>query len=94
LGKCRLVICIRVSQRAHTCDGAAPQFFQPFDGHYQALWWVPSGDRPSVDLARLWKLEYFGPSFEAFTFKSRFPTPDQLGLAVDMNPEPWCIGHG
>jgi hypothetical protein len=71
------------------------EFFQPFEGHYQALWWVPRGHRPTVDegLARLWKLEHFGSSPDAFTFKSRFLAPDQLSAPVDMKPDPWCMGR-
>jgi DNA-binding NarL/FixJ family response regulator len=66
------------------------EFFQPFEGHYQALWWVPVGHRPTVDegLARLWKLDHFGPSCDAFTFKSRFLPPNQLGAPVAMKPDP------
>jgi hypothetical protein len=71
------------------------EFFQGFEGHYQALWWVPVGHLPTVDegLARLWRLEQFGPTRDAFTFKSGFPAPDQPGTAVDMRPDPWCIGR-
>jgi hypothetical protein len=71
------------------------EFFQSFEGHYQALWWVPQGARPTIDegLARLWKLDHFGPSCDAFTFKSRFLPPNQLGAPVDMKPDPWCMGR-
>ncbi|MBS0580591.1 MAG: DUF3291 domain-containing protein [Proteobacteria bacterium] len=71
------------------------EFFQRFEGHYQALWWVPAGYRPTVDegLARLWRLEKFGPTCDAFTFKSSFPPPDQPGTEVDMKPDPWCVGR-
>ena len=71
------------------------EFFQPFKGQYQALWWVPRGHRPTVDegFARLWMLDQFGPSRDAFTFKSRFPAPDQPGVPVDMKPDPWCMGR-
>jgi hypothetical protein len=71
------------------------EFFQRFDGHYQALWWVPAGHRATVDegLARLWRLERYGPTFDAFTFKARFPAPGQLGDPEDMKPDPWCVGR-
>jgi hypothetical protein len=66
---------------------------RPSDAH-QALWWVPAGAIPSVDegLSRLWLLDRFGPSAQAFTFKQRYPAPDELGAPIDMKPEPWCVG--
>jgi hypothetical protein len=71
------------------------EFFQRFAGHYQTLWWVRAGHRPTVDegLARLWRLEQFGPTSDAFTFKARFPAPDQPGTVIDMKPDPWCAGR-
>jgi Domain of unknown function (DUF3291) len=71
------------------------EFFEKFEGHYQALWWLPVGNRPTVHegLARLWMLEHHGPTPDAFTFKSRFAPPDQLGAPVDMKPDPWCVGR-
>ncbi len=44
-------------------------------------------------LAKLWLLDNFGPSPQAFTFKARFPAPGLAGPPVDMNPEPWCVGR-
>jgi hypothetical protein len=51
------------------------QYFAPFAGAYQALWWIPAGHRPTVDegLSRLWRLDRYGPTPQAFTFKTRFP---------------------
>ncbi len=71
------------------------QFFERFDGAYQALWWVPAGHRPSIDeaLAKLWHLERFGPTQWAFTFKARFPRPGEAGQPLDMQPDPWCVGQ-
>ena len=71
------------------------EFFQTFEGHYQALWWIPVGHRPTIHegLARLWMLEHYGSTGDAFTFKSRFPAPDQRGAPVDMKPDPWCVGR-
>ena len=69
------------------------QWFQPFDGAHQVLWWVPAGHRPDAreGFAKLWHLEHFGPTAHAFTFKARFPAPDQpAGAPVDMGPDPWC----
>lgn len=85
-----------VYRSAHTAVMARRRdFFQPFEGPYQALWWVTAGHRPTIDegISRLWKLEHFGPTPDAFTFKTRFPAPDERGLPVDMKPDPWCAGR-
>jgi hypothetical protein len=42
---------------------------------------------------RLWKLEHFGPTCDAFTFKTRFPAPGEVGAPMDMKPDPWCMGR-
>ena len=41
----------------------------------------------------LWLLDRYGPSDRAFTFKLRYPAPDAPGIPVDMQPDPWCVGH-
>jgi len=71
------------------------EYFERFDGAYQALWWVPAGQIPSIDegLARLWRLDRFGPTSQAFTFKARFPAPNAMGSPIDMQPDPWCTGR-
>jgi len=71
------------------------EWFDRMDGAHQALWWVPAGHRPTPDdaLAKLWLLDNFGPSPQAFTFKARFPAPGLAGPPVDMNPDPWCAGR-
>ena len=71
------------------------QWFAPFDGAYQALWWIEAGSVPTVDegLSRLWLLDRFGPSDRAFTFKARFPAPGLSGAPIDMQPDPWCVGR-
>ena len=68
------------------------EFFERFDGSYQALWWIPAGTVPTINdgLSRLWHLDRFGPTAHAFTFKSRFPAPDLAGLPDDMEPD--CVG--
>jgi hypothetical protein len=70
------------------------EYFERFDGAYQALWWVPAGHVPTIDegLSRLWRLDRYGPTPQAFTFKSRFPVPDIQGSPIDMQPDPWCVG--
>ena len=52
------------------------EWFSRIEAH-QVLWWVPSGDTPTVEeaKARLELLADHGPTAEAFTFKHRFPPP-------------------
>ncbi len=71
------------------------EFFGPFEGAYQALWWVPAGTIPTINdgLSRLWHLDRFGPSMQAFTFKARFAPPDRAEPPIDMQPDPWCVGR-
>ena len=67
------------------------EWFERFRGVTVALWWVPSGHRPSVaeGIARLRQLEAQGPSPDAFDFRHRF-APDseqsQDGDARDACP--------
>jgi Domain of unknown function (DUF3291) len=85
-----------VYRSAHTPVMARRRdYFERFDGAFQALWWVPAGTVPSLNdgLSRLWLLDQFGPSPQAFTFKVRFPQPDQGGFPVDHQPDPWCVGN-
>jgi hypothetical protein len=53
------------------------QWFQSFKGNFQALWWVPTGHRPDAmdGFARLWLLDRYGPTHQAFGFKTAFPPP-------------------
>ncbi|MBS2011400.1 MAG: DUF3291 domain-containing protein [Deltaproteobacteria bacterium] len=46
-------------------------------GHALAMWWIRSGERPTVEDAkeRLALITSIGPSERAFTFKQRFPPP-------------------
>lgn len=84
-----------VYKSAHTPFMARrKEFFERFDGVYQALWWVEAGRRPTVDegLSKLWLIERFGPSPQAFSFKKRFPEPGVKGAPVDHKPDPWCVG--
>jgi hypothetical protein len=84
-----------VYRSGHTPEMARRrEYFHRFEGAYQALWWVPSGHRPTIDegLSRLWMLDRYGPSPQAFTFKARFPQPGETTPPVDMKPDPWCIG--
>lgn len=71
------------------------QWFERFEGAYQALWWIPAGTLPTTDeaLAKLWMLDRYGPTPLAFTFKSRFPAPGLGAAPIDMQPDPWCVGN-
>lgn len=85
-----------VYRSAHTgIMGQRRQWFDRFDGAYQALWWLPAGTLPTINdaLARLWMLDRYGPTPQAFTFKARFPAPGLGGPPIDHQPDPWCVGH-
>jgi hypothetical protein len=70
------------------------EFFERFDGSFQALWWIEAGTVPTINdgLSRLWHMDRFGPTSHAFTFKKRFPPPGMAEVPVDMQPELYCIG--
>lgn len=70
------------------------KWFQRPNGAYQVLWWVPAGHQPSVDegMEKLRLLQKSGPGPDAFTFKSRFPPPDESGRVESLNPDPYCSG--
>ncbi len=85
-----------VYRSAHTPEMARRrEYFERYDGAYQALWWIPAGTTPTVNdaLSRLWMLDRFGPTTKAFTFQARFPSPDLGGPPVDLQPDPWCVGR-
>jgi hypothetical protein len=85
-----------VYRSAHTPEMARRrEYFGRFEGAYQALWWIPAGHVPTIDegLSRLWRLDRYGPSRQAFTFKTRFAEPGLDGPPVDMQPDPWCAGR-
>lgn len=48
-------------------------------GHALAMWWIPAGSLPTVADAkeRLQRIVDQGPTPEAFTFKTRFPPPEE-----------------
>ena len=68
------------------------EFFERFEGAYQALWWVPAATLPTINdgLSRLWHIDRFGPTSHAFTFKKRFPAPGVFEEPHDMQPD--CVG--
>ncbi|MBV9953589.1 MAG: DUF3291 domain-containing protein, partial [Acidimicrobiia bacterium] len=60
------------------------EWFDRFDRHYLALWWIPAGTVPTVDEAmdRLARLDQHGPTEHAFTFRHRFDPPSLGGGAT------------
>jgi hypothetical protein len=54
------------------------QWFEPIEGPILVLWWIPEGRIPTVADAqeRLRILKERGPSPDAFTFRTPFPSPD------------------
>ena len=71
------------------------QWFARGEGAYQALWWVEAGHRPTIaeGLSKLWLIDRYGPTPQAFGFKSRFPAPGHEGPPADHKPDPWCVGN-
>ena len=69
---------------AHTAFvGRRLEWFEAPSGVIVALWWVAAGHRPTLDEAKA-RLDYLarhGPTSQAFTFKQRFPAPqDTVGV--------------
>lgn len=63
------------------------EWFEPLPSPTTALWWVPDGDRPTVEdaLARLGYLRRYGPSPRAFGLRRRYD--------ADGRPEPGLRGR-
>jgi Domain of unknown function (DUF3291) len=61
------------------------EFFVPMREAFQVLWWIPEGTTPTVTEAeeRLTHLREHGPTPEAFTFRTPFPTPDGPAVRTD-----------
>jgi Domain of unknown function (DUF3291) len=56
------------------------EWFSRMADAYMVLWWVPAGHRPKVEEAKA-KLDHiraFGPTPEAFNFRSAFAAPDAI----------------
>ncbi len=56
------------------------EWFYKYGKAHTTMWWIPAGKFPTVQEA-VDKLDYFqenGPTKEAFSFKSRFPTPSEV----------------
>jgi hypothetical protein len=63
------------------------EWFTKFEGAHAALWWVPSGHRPSIDEAknRLARLSEKGPTPYAFSFQVTFPPDEDLIQSTDWS---------
>ena len=69
------------------------QWFEKMTDAYLVLWWIPAGTVPTVDdaKARLDVLRRDGPTPEAFTFRSPFPSPDASDAgAVPVDDDWFC----
>jgi hypothetical protein len=55
------------------------EWFEPVDGRYLVLWWIPKGHLPEVSeaVSRLDLLRERGPSPQAFDFRYTFSPTDQ-----------------
>jgi heme-degrading monooxygenase HmoA len=64
------------------------EWFERFEGIYVALWWVPSGHRPTTQeaVSRLAHLEANGPTAFAFSFQQPF---DAEGRAIARDRTTW-----
>lgn len=68
------------------------QWFEKFADAFLVLWWIPANTYPLVADAkvRLELLRAHGPSPEAFTFRSPFPSPDAPdGVETDPVADDW-----
>ena len=68
------------------------QWFQRAVEPMTALWWVPADHRPSTDdaEARVRHLRRHGPTAEAFTFGTPFPSPANPDVAVSPDDDWLC----
>ena len=68
------------------------RWFEPIDGPILALWWIPAGHIPTVAEAkeRLQMLNARGPSPDAFTFRTPFPSPGVPSEDVDGLDAAFC----
>jgi hypothetical protein len=59
------------------------EWFQKMGESHMVLWWVPSGNIPSIEEAsnKLNILRERGPTVDAFIFKKAFPAPSNLASA-------------
>jgi hypothetical protein len=67
------------------------EWFERMGTSYLALWWVPARTVPTVReaMSRIARLDRYGPTPEAFTFKHRFAPPDD-GSIVETDERDVC----
>lgn len=72
------------------------KWFERMAEAYMVLWWVPTGQRPSVAEAkeRLELLRRDGPTPAAFTFRKPFPPPDHEADGSVVADELWDCPTG
>jgi hypothetical protein len=60
------------------------QWFLPPAGPHLVLWWIPAGERPTLDDAgrRLARLTREGPGPDAFTLREPYPAPDGKTVTI------------
>lgn len=68
------------------------EWFEEIEGPILALWWIPAGQIPTVTEAqeRLAHLKEHGPTAHAFTFRTPFPAPDEVGGEIDGLDAAFC----
>jgi hypothetical protein len=68
------------------------QWFEAIEGPILVLWWISAGHVPTVEeaLDRLRCLKERGPSVDAFTFRTPFPSPDGPVESVDAELCEWA----
>lgn len=68
------------------------EWFHPVVEATTALWWVPSGSRPSVDEAeaRIRHLRQHGPTDHAFTLRRHYPAPDSAPRTAQVDDSRLC----
>lgn len=64
-------------------------WFEPIDGPILALWWIPAGHIPTIAeaLERLQWLKERGPTTDAFTFRTPFPSPGGSSEVAGLDAE-------
>ena len=63
------------------------EWFQKFGKAYLAMWWIPTGQFPTVEeaVARLDYLEANGPTERAFSFRKKYDSPSAADLTKERS---------
>ena len=56
------------------------EWFSKMPDAHMVMWWVPAGHLPTLEeaAAKLERLQHFGATEAAFTFRNTFPAPQQI----------------